>query len=59
MTFDFEVLGMDPADYPVGPEDGVYIRGMFLEGCTFDPVQKMLSESDPKVPTHSTCSNRN
>lgn len=47
--FDFEVIGMNADDFPSSPEDGVYIKGMFLEGCTFDPEKMMLCESEPKV----------
>jgi dynein heavy chain len=47
--FDFEFLGMDPGAYTKGPEEGVYIRGLYLEGCTWDPVAKQLCDSAPKV----------
>jgi dynein heavy chain len=47
--FDFEVIGMNAADFPSGPEDGVYVKGMFLEGCAFDDKAKILCESQPKV----------
>jgi dynein heavy chain len=56
VTFDFEVLGMDAEAYPKGPADGVYIMGMFIEGCSFDPEKKVLCESTPKVSAHTTSS---
>jgi len=45
--FDFECL--PDAEYPEKPEDGAYVRGMFLEGCKWDNDTMLLAESDPKV----------
>eukprot|EP00899_Mesostigma_viride_P020786 jgi/Mesvir1/28709/Mv19680-RA.1 len=47
--YDFEILGMDPAEYVAGPEDGVYVHGMYLEGCAWDTHRQCLTESQPKV----------
>eukprot|EP00898_Chlorokybus_atmophyticus_P003847 jgi/Chlat1/4463/Chrsp29S04567 len=47
--FDFDMLGMDPDAYKTGPEDGVYIRGLYVEGCAWDEERKMLCESKPKI----------
>ena len=30
-------------------KDGVYIRGLFIEGCDWDPNKKLLCESKPKM----------
>jgi dynein heavy chain len=36
---------MEDTDFERGPEDGVYIRGMFLEGARWDKDERMLGES--------------
>jgi dynein heavy chain len=46
--FEFVVLD-ENADTTVRPEDGVYIKGLFLEACRWDFEQKILTESRPKV----------
>lgn len=35
--------------YSVGPEDGVYTYGLFIEGCRWDPDIFLLNESLPKI----------
>jgi dynein heavy chain len=49
VDYDFRVLGLDPRPYAVAPEAGVYIKGLFLEGCGYDATKAMLCESVPKV----------
>ncbi|OQR93149.1 dynein heavy chain [Achlya hypogyna] len=47
ITFDHEP--MPRTDYLAGPTDGVYVRGLFLEGCRWNKVESRLAESLPKV----------
>jgi dynein heavy chain len=42
-------MDIDPGQYKEGPKDGVYIRGLFIEGCDWDPSAKKLCESKPKL----------
>jgi len=49
VEYDYETLGMDHKMYNRCPEEGVYVHGLYLEGCRWDPVEKQLAESLPKV----------
>jgi dynein heavy chain len=46
VTMRFEVLQVD--DMQLKPEDGVYVRGFYLEGCRWDREKGHLAESIPK-----------
>lgn len=46
MTLDYKVVADE--DSPA-PADGVYVKGMFMEGCKWDAAAGVLAESDPKV----------
>ena len=49
VEYDYETLGMDHKMYNRAPEQGVYVHGLYLEGCRWDPLEKQLAESLPKV----------
>ena len=48
ISFDFEVLDVDPETITTPPASGCYVRGLFLEGARWDPAQHSLAESRPK-----------
>jgi len=52
VEYDYETLGMDHKMYNRCPEEGVYVHGCYLEGCRWDPLDKQLAESLPKVQHH-------
>lgn len=47
--FDFEMVGMDTSALTRPPQDGIYVHGLYLEGCGWDPAASVLAESQPKV----------
>jgi dynein heavy chain len=47
--FVFQVLKGDPSDLTKSPEDGCYIRGLFVEGARWDSDLASLAESIPKT----------
>lgn len=46
MDLDYKVIADE--DSPA-PDDGIFVKGMFLEGCKWDENAFQLAESDPKV----------
>ena len=46
-TFDFKVLGDN--NYETPPEDGVYVNGLFMEGCRWDREKRVIGESYQKA----------
>uniref|UniRef100_K3WBA0 Uncharacterized protein n=1 Tax=Globisporangium ultimum (strain ATCC 200006 / CBS 805.95 / DAOM BR144) TaxID=431595 RepID=K3WBA0_GLOUD len=47
LGFDYEP--MPRTEYSQKPKDGVYVRGLFLEGAKWCKTEHSLAESDPKV----------
>uniref|UniRef100_T1JEJ0 Dynein axonemal heavy chain 7 n=1 Tax=Strigamia maritima TaxID=126957 RepID=T1JEJ0_STRMM len=47
LVFDFELLG--DQDYVKPPDDGVYVRGAFMEGARWDRKGRTIAESLPRV----------
>lgn len=48
ISFKYECLRSD-ANFKVQPENGAYVRGMFIEGARWDNESMVLEESNPKV----------
>jgi len=48
ITFDFEVLKDKPPHDGKGPEDGVWVYGMYLDGARWDKSNHKLAEARPK-----------
>jgi len=46
MDLDYKVIADENAPKP---EDGVFVCGMYMEGCKWDTGTEVLAESDPKV----------
>jgi dynein heavy chain len=52
LVFDFSVTDIETVDHTgikEGPEDGVYVYGLFLEGCRWNRETGQLDDSTPKV----------
>ena len=55
VEYDFEVMATDDANkFNSQPEEGMYVRGAFIEGGTWDYAAMMIAESRPKV-LYATC----
>ena len=49
--FDFRVLTPNEMKIARGgekPEDGAFIRGLFMEGARWDPIEHVIAESNPR-----------
>lgn len=47
LSFAFEILTAPPEEIKEGPEDGVLIYGLYLEGARFDRSSWQVTESEP------------
>merc|ERR1711924_76083 len=45
----FEVLKSEKDDVRSGPNEGIYIQGLFLDGARWDKGRNALTDSEPKV----------
>ena len=48
LSFDFKPVDMRVEDISAKPDDGCYIRGLYLEGARWDSLKRTLIESRPK-----------
>ncbi|XP_060776842.1 dynein axonemal heavy chain 3 [Neoarius graeffei] len=48
LGFEFEVMKQE-YEMEIKPEDGAYIRGLFLEGARWDREHMVIGESHPKI----------
>jgi dynein heavy chain, axonemal len=49
IAYHHEMLAGGASDIATPPDEGVYVYGLFLEGCGWDPGRYGLCESEPKV----------
>lgn len=49
VAYDFQMMGTEPGQLGAPPPEGVYIHGLFLEGCGWDAKARQLCESRPKA----------
>ena len=47
LSFAYEVLRVAPADITEGPDDGVYVYGLYLEGARWDVEKWRMTDSTP------------
>jgi len=47
LSFSFEILHAPPDSLTVGPADGIYIYGLYLEGARWDYSKWIMTESTP------------
>lgn len=47
LSWEFSVLSQEEHDITQPPKEGVYIKGVVLEGAAFDPINACLVEPEP------------
>jgi dynein heavy chain len=45
LQFKFSVLEQEPEAITEGPDDGVYVYGLWMEGARFDREQRLMQPS--------------
>ena len=48
LAFDFKVFSPEEEAALTAPEDGAYVRGLFVEGATWDTAEGYVVESRPR-----------
>ncbi len=48
LALDYEVLG-EATDKSKAPEEGCYVRGLFIEGARWNPEKRCLDEAEAKI----------
>eukprot|EP00727_Mastigamoeba_balamuthi_P012891 m51a1_g8224 putative dynein heavy chain axonemal (4742) ;mRNA; r:111319-133683 len=48
VAFNFIIMDKPLEAITKGPDDGVYIYGLFIEGARYDPTRRVLAESQPR-----------
>jgi dynein heavy chain, axonemal len=49
LSFEFEILTVQPEEITESPEDGVIVFGLYLEGARFDQQRSLVVESRPGI----------
>lgn len=47
LNWDFQVLTISEANIPSAPKDGVYVKGLYLQGAGWDVKNAVLVEASP------------
>lgn len=47
LSFEFQILTQDPESIVDGPDDGVFVYGLYLEGARYDATQNIVVDSTP------------
>ena len=45
LNFKYEVIDKEPEDITEGPEDGIYVYGLWMEGARFDRELRLMKPS--------------